>query len=62
MIGAANSGAWRHFRALEGLYASAPVNALFHSRLEIVGEGNARIAFEVAHLLPFGKAGQDHAA
>lgn len=47
MTGAANSGAERHFRALESLYASAPVNSLFHSRLEIVGEGNARIAFEV---------------
>ena len=36
-----------HYRALEALYASAPVNALFSSRLEIVGEGRARIRFEV---------------
>ena len=41
------SGAGLHFRALERLYASAPVNRLFRSELEIVGEGRARIAFEV---------------
>jgi len=40
-------GAAVHYRALEALYASAPVNALFSSRLEIVGEGRARIRFEV---------------
>ncbi|WP_067785448.1 PaaI family thioesterase [Paraurantiacibacter namhicola] len=36
-----------HFRALESLYASAPVNALFRSRLEVPGPGEARISFEV---------------
>ena len=36
-----------HFRALESLYASAPVNALFASRLEITGKGSSRISFEV---------------
>ena len=36
-----------HYRALEALYASAPVNQLFKSRLEIVGEGHARIRFTV---------------
>ena len=36
-----------HYRALEALYGSAPVNALFPSRLEIVGEGRARIRFQV---------------
>lgn len=41
------SGAEAHFRALESLYASAPINALFESRLEIVEEGFARIRFEV---------------
>jgi len=41
------SGAALHWRALEGLYASAPVNALFKSRLEIVGEGRSRIVFTV---------------
>lgn len=41
------SGAAVHYRALEALYASAPVNRLFDSRLEIVGEGHARISFTV---------------
>ncbi len=36
-----------HWRALEGLYVSAPVNALFESRLEITGEGVSRIHFNV---------------
>src|SRR5687768_17584788 len=40
-------GAAVHYRALEALYASAPVNALFDSRLEIVAEGHARIRFTV---------------
>ena len=40
-------GAALHFAALEALYASAPVNALFESRLTIVGEGCSRIAFAV---------------
>jgi uncharacterized protein (TIGR00369 family) len=40
-------GAALHFAALEVLYASAPVNALFPSRLTITGEGRARIAFTV---------------
>ena len=41
------SGAAVHFRALEALYASAPVNRLFDSRLEIVAEGRSRIRFLV---------------
>jgi uncharacterized protein (TIGR00369 family) len=41
------SGAQAHFHALEALYASAPINNLFRSRLEIVGEGQSQIAFEV---------------
>ncbi len=40
-------GAAVHYRALEALYASAPVNALFSSKLEIVAEGHARIHFRV---------------
>lgn len=36
-----------HWRALEGLYVSAPVNELFESRLEIVAEGRSRIHFNV---------------
>ncbi len=41
------SGAALHWRALEGLYASAPVNALFKSRLQIVEEGHSRLTFIV---------------
>lgn len=40
-------GADLHHRALERLYASAPVNRLFDSRLEITGEGSARLTFAV---------------
>ena len=40
-------GAELHFRALENLYASAPINSLFKSQLEIVEEGRSRIIFEV---------------
>ena len=43
----ASSGAALHYRALESLYASAPVNALFDSRLEILGEGRAQIRFTI---------------
>ena len=39
-------GAELHFSALEALYASAPVNTLFNSRLTIEHEGRARIEFE----------------
>ena len=41
------SGAGLHYRALEALYASAPINHLFESRLHIEGEGRARIDFTV---------------
>ena len=41
------SGAAVHYRALEALYGSAPINRLFESRLEILGEGHARIRFRV---------------
>lgn len=34
-----------HFRALEQLYASAPINSLFESRLEITEPGRSRITF-----------------
>lgn len=40
-------GAAVHYRALETLYASAPINRLFESRLEIFAEGHARIRFTV---------------
>jgi len=40
-------GAAVHFRALEALYASAPINARFASRLDIPAEGQATIRFTV---------------
>jgi uncharacterized protein (TIGR00369 family) len=36
-----------HFRALESLYAAAPINRSFPSKLEILRAGEARIRFEV---------------
>ena len=42
------TGAQTHWRALESLYAAAPINkALFRSRLEIPGEGQSRITYQV---------------
>lgn len=41
------SGAGQHYRALERLYASAPVNAKFASALHILGEGRSRLTFTV---------------
>lgn len=41
------AGAALHWRALEELYASAPINQLFTSRLEIHAEGAARITFDI---------------
>lgn len=41
------TGAEAHFRALEGLYAAAPINRMFPSTLEIIGEGQSRISFDV---------------
>ena len=46
-MGPDDSGAARHYRALESLYASAPINALFPSSLTVTGPGMARIEFEV---------------
>lgn len=43
----AQSGEQAHFRALERLYASAPINAVFRSDLAIPASGHARIAFDV---------------
>ncbi|GGC28599.1 hypothetical protein GCM10011371_15210 [Novosphingobium marinum] len=40
-------GAALHWRGLEALYASAPINHLFRSTLEIVGDGRSRIRFTV---------------
>ncbi|WP_128891435.1 PaaI family thioesterase [Erythrobacter sp. HKB08] len=41
------TGAELHFRALEKLYASAPVNDLFDSKLEITARGKSRLVFKV---------------
>jgi uncharacterized protein (TIGR00369 family) len=43
----APSGAEAHYRALESLYAAAPINTMFQSRLEIPAEGQSRIHFTV---------------
>jgi uncharacterized protein (TIGR00369 family) len=42
-----STGAELHFRALESLYASAPVNRLFSSKLAIPAPGRSMIEFEV---------------
>ena len=44
---AAPTGATLHWRALEGLYASAPINRLFDSALTIEREGLSSITFDV---------------
>ena len=41
------SGVEAHLRALESLYAAAPINALFESRLELPAPGQSRIRFTV---------------
>ena len=43
-----DAGALAHYRALESLYAAAPINRLFDSRLEIVEAGVARIHFRLS--------------
>lgn len=42
-----STGAALHYRALERLYAAAPVNTLFASRLEIPAEGRSRLIFTI---------------
>jgi uncharacterized protein (TIGR00369 family) len=39
------TGAQAHYAALESLYAAAPINTLFPSRLTITGGGTSRIVF-----------------
>jgi uncharacterized protein (TIGR00369 family) len=41
------TGAEAHYRALESLYAAAPINRLFDSALEIPAAGVARIRFSL---------------
>ena len=57
----APDGAVFHYRALERLYASAPINAVFRSTLGIAGEGRSRIAFAVEPGL-YHAAGAAHGA
>jgi uncharacterized protein (TIGR00369 family) len=44
---AGSAAADLHFRALEQLYHSAPVNQLFDSQLEITEHGISRLAFQI---------------
>jgi uncharacterized protein (TIGR00369 family) len=53
------AGEAAHYRALESLYRSAPVNRLFRSSIEIVSQGFARIRFEVEEA-SFHAAGAAH--
>lgn len=55
----ADTGAAAHFRALESLYRSAPINGLFESELDIVEEGHARIRFTITEEV-FHAAGAAH--
>lgn len=48
-----------HHRALEALYAAAPINHKFTSQLAITGEGLSRIAFDITPEL-FHGAGAAH--
>jgi len=57
--GETGAGAAAHYRALESLYRSAPVNRLFESRIEIVEAGFVRIRFRVEEAL-FHAAGAAH--
>ncbi len=43
-----STGAELHYRALERLYTSAPVNLMFDSELTIVGRGESRLVFNVS--------------
>lgn len=48
-----------HFRGLEALYAAAPINHKFTSRLQIPAAGRSRIAFDITPEL-FHGAGAAH--
>lgn len=53
------AGAALHWQALESLYASAPINAVFASRLTVTGEGTAQIRFRIEETC-FHAAGAAH--
>ncbi|MCK0129736.1 PaaI family thioesterase [Erythrobacter sp. F6033] len=40
-------GADSHYRALERLYSSAPINQKFASKIELPGEGRSRLTFTI---------------
>lgn len=52
-------GAQLHYRALERLYASAPINEKFQSRLKIMGKGLVQLHFTVSEDV-FHAAGAAH--
>ncbi len=54
-----STGAAAHYRGLEALYRSAPINQLFDSELRIVAAGQAEIRFQVAQA-SFHAAGAAH--
>ena len=54
-----SSGEGAHFRRLEALYRSAPVNRLFESKLHILDRGQAEIRFAIGEL-SFHAAGAAH--
>ncbi len=56
---AAATGAEAHLRALEALYASAPINQLFESRIALPEAGRSEIRFEVEEA-SFHAAGAAH--
>ena len=56
---ASASGAELHYRALERLYGSAPINEKFDSTLEITGEGLSRLHFTIRNDV-FHAAGAAH--
>lgn len=58
-LAAGQPGSALHYRALERLYRAAPVNRLFPSRLEIPGDGKARLIFSVEPAV-FHAAGAAH--
>jgi len=53
------SGAELHYRALEHLYASAPINDKFQSKLEILDRGRSRLTFTIDEAV-FHAAGAAH--
>ena len=53
------TGAESHYRALERLYASAPINDKFRSKLEILDRGLSRLTFTVDEAV-FHAAGAAH--